>query len=79
VHWGVYSLRARGEWTLENDKITLDEYAKLPASFYPVLFNATEWVLMAKKAGMKYVTFTAKHHDGFAMWHTKQKGGDVCV
>lgn len=55
IHWGVYSLLARGEWVLHNDGMTLDQYKALPGQFNPYLFNATAWVLMAKNAGMRYV------------------------
>lgn len=72
IHWGVYSLLGRGEWVLNNDRLTLEQYQELPPNFNPVDFNATEWALMAKDAGMSYITFTSKHHDGFCMWHTKQ-------
>ena len=40
-------------------------------------FNAAEWVSMAKNAGMKYITITSKHHDGFAMFATKQNKWNI--
>ena len=40
IHWGVYSMLGNGEWVMHNRKINYQEYAKLPASFYPVNFNA---------------------------------------
>src|SRR6266849_6298262 len=62
---------------MNNDKITVAEYEKLPARFNPTEFNPAEWVAMVKDAGMKYITITSKHHDGFAMWGTKQSDWDI--
>ncbi len=77
VHWGVYSVLGDGEWALQNRRLTLAEYEKLPAQFNPVEFDAAEWVGIAKAAGVKYITITSKHHDGFAMFHTKQSDWDI--
>jgi alpha-L-fucosidase len=71
IHWGVYSTLANGEWIMNTRQIPIKAYEKLPSFFNPTAFNAEEWVLMAKNAGMKYITFTSKHHDGFAMWDSK--------
>ena len=51
--------------------IPFEEYTKLAERFNPTEYDPEEWVLLAKKAGMKYICFTAKHHDGFCMWNTK--------
>jgi alpha-L-fucosidase len=72
VHWGVYSVLGDGEWVMNNKKISVAEYEKLAPKFNPVEFNAAEWVAMVKDAGVNYITITSKHHDGFAMWGTKQ-------
>src|SRR5262245_43198723 len=56
VHWGVYSVLADGEWVMNNRRIRVAEYEKLPAYFNPVAFDPAEWVALAKAAGMKYVT-----------------------
>jgi alpha-L-fucosidase len=71
VHWGVYSVLGDGEWVMQNKKIPISDYEKLPAAFNPIEFNAAEWVSIAKGAGMKYITITSKHHDGFAMFDSK--------
>ena len=47
------------------------EYEKLAEAFNPIYFDAEEWVLLAKDAGMNYIVVTAKHHDGFALYHSK--------
>jgi alpha-L-fucosidase len=71
IHWGVYSVLGDGEWVMQLKKIPVSEYEKLPARFNPTEFNAAEWVALAKAAGMKYITITSKHHDGFAMFDSK--------
>jgi len=77
IHWGVHSVLGKGEWVMNNDKMSIAEYEKLPARFNPTGFNAAQWVAMAKDAGMKYITITSKHHDGFAMWGGKQGDWDI--
>jgi alpha-L-fucosidase len=57
---------------MEQKKVPIADYEKFVPKFNPVEFNAAEWVALAKNAGMKYITITSKHHDGFAMWATKQ-------
>lgn len=71
IHWGVYSVLGDGEWVMNNQRIPISTYEKLPAFFNPTEFNPAEWVQMAKEAGMKYITITSKHHDGFAMWDSQ--------
>jgi alpha-L-fucosidase len=71
IHWGVYSVLGDGEWVLQNRKLKLDEYERLPKFFNPQEFDAKAWVGLAKAAGMKYITITSRHHDGFAMFDSK--------
>ena len=81
VHWGLYSLLAGeykdrysgvyAEWIQAHLAIPNAEYGKLTKAFNPVFFNAEEWVKLAKDCGMKYFVVTSKHHDGFAMFHSK--------
>ena len=79
VHWGPYCLyggvyngfnqrRGGAEWIMNRCKIPVREYRAKACTFNPVDFNAEELVLTAKNAGMKYIIFTTKHHDGFAMF-----------
>jgi alpha-L-fucosidase len=77
IHWGVYSIPARGEWVMNTEKIPVKEYEKFPPQFNPVKFNAEEWVRIAKDAGMKYIVITSKHHDGFCMWDSKVSSYDI--
>ena len=71
IHWGVYSVLGDGEWIMETRPINRTGYAKLPAFFNPTKFDPAAWVTLAKAAGMKYITITSKHHDGFAMFNSK--------
>lgn len=79
VHWGVYSVLGKtgAEWVMNHDKMSIDEYEKLPPQFNPVKFDADEWCRMVKDAGMKYITITSKHHDGFAMFDSKVSDYDI--
>lgn len=81
VHWGISAIlgglwhgkhvEGLAEWIQFKAKIPLAEYAQLAKTFNPVDFNAREWVRMAAEAGAKYFVYTAKHHDGFAMFHSR--------
>ena len=72
LHWGIYSEFAQGEWYLNEGKLRQEEYQKAASCFYPILFDANQWVRAIKDSGAKYITFTSRHHDGFSMWKTKQ-------
>lgn len=81
VHWGLYSLlggeyhgkrvRNYAEWIQSAMAIPNSEYARLAECFHPIYFDAEAWVRLAKDAGMQYFVFTAKHHDGFAMFRSR--------
>jgi alpha-L-fucosidase len=71
IHWGIYSVMGNGEWVMYQQKIPYNNYKRLADFFNPQEFNAKEWVRMAKNAGMKYITITSRHHDGFSMFKTK--------
>lgn len=87
IHWGVYSLPG-GEWKgkrvggyaehlMRKEKISRQEYLDLAHRFNPTEFDAEEWILTAKKAGMRYFIITAKHHDGFALFDSKVSDFDM--
>ena len=71
IHWGVYSLLGQGEWVMQNRPIAVADYEWLAGTFNPAKFDAHAWVGLAKAAGMKYITITSRHHDGFAMFGSK--------
>ena len=84
IHWGVYSgaegiwkgekLRygnGYAEWIRYRNRIDRNEYLSLLDRFDWDKIDPEKWVLLAKKAGMKYITLTAKHHDGFALWDSQ--------
>jgi alpha-L-fucosidase len=85
IHWGLYAVSAGkyGDkdtyeaWLMNHAHIPVAEYAKYADKFNPVKFNAEEWVKTAKGAGMKYMIITSKHHEGFAMFHTKVDGYNI--
>jgi alpha-L-fucosidase len=87
IHWGVYSVPAGtyegkqipslGEWIMYNAKIPVATYASYTQQFDPEKFDADQWVSLAQAAGMKYMVITAKHHDGFAMFHSKVDGYNI--
>lgn len=71
IHWGPVSLRGTEIGWSRGSQVPVEEYDNLYKEFNPVLFNADTWVKTAKDAGMKYLTITSKHHDGFCLWPTK--------
>ena len=70
IHFGPVTLRGTEIGWSRNREVPAAEYDTLYREFNPVLFNADTWVRSAKQAGMKYLTITAKHHDGFCLWPT---------
>jgi alpha-L-fucosidase len=83
IHWGPYSLLAgewngqrvpvgtEAEWIMQRFNIPVKEYREMARRMNPVNFNPQQWVSLAKATGMKYLVITAKHHDGFAMYHSR--------
>jgi alpha-L-fucosidase len=72
IHYGLYSQLGKGEWVQLRDTIPLEEYALLKENFTASGFDADFIVKLAKKAGMKYITITSKHHDGFCLFRTSE-------
>lgn len=77
IHWGIYSVLGDGEWVMQIKKIDKKTYERVAEFFNPIDFNPQEWVSIAKKAGMKYITITTRHHDGFSMFYTKQSDWNI--
>jgi alpha-L-fucosidase len=68
--WKGQEISGIGEWIMQKARIPVAEYEPLAAQFNPVAFDAAAWVQLARKAGMRYVVLTSKHHDGFCMYKT---------
>jgi alpha-L-fucosidase len=72
VHWGLYAQLGRHEWVMNRERIPIKEYEKLAATWKPKPRPARDWARLAKKAGMKYMVMTTKHHEGFCLWDSQQ-------
>ena len=85
LHWGLYSILAGkwkdderwAEWIRNNAQIPVKDYDTLLERWNPAAFDPDEWALLAKRAGMKYVVLTTKHHDGFCLWNSPVGEFDV--
>lgn len=84
IHWGLYAVPGiieswqicSEDWIERDSTVAYEDYKKwywgLSKEFNPVKFNPEQWASVAKEAGMRYLVFTTKHHDGFNMFDTKQ-------
>jgi alpha-L-fucosidase len=72
VHWGLYSIPGWHEQHQWRGRVTRNEYVKLAQQWNPTKFNPEQWLDLMEEAGMKYITLTTKHHDGFCLWDSKQ-------
>jgi len=84
IHWGIYAVPGiieswsicSEDWIERDSTMKYDDYKKwywgLSEKFNPTAFNPGQWAKAGKDAGMKYLVFTTKHHDGFAMFDTKE-------
>ncbi|MFO7618037.1 MAG: alpha-L-fucosidase [Bacteroidales bacterium] len=77
VHWGPISLKGTEIGWSRGRELPIAEYDSLYLRFNPELFNADEWISIAKEAGMKYFVITTKHHDGFSIWPSKHTDYDI--
>jgi alpha-L-fucosidase len=72
IHWGLYAILGEHEQYWQRWNVPGGEYVKLADKFNPVDFDPAVWLDLAQEAGMEYLVFTAKHHDGFCMWNSRQ-------
>ena len=77
IHWGIYSMYGQGEWALNYNGLTHEEYSKMAGGFYPAGFDAAEWVSAIKASGARYICITTRHHDGFSMFDSKCTDYDI--
>lgn len=70
IHWGLYAVTGVQDQVFARMNWPRDKYEALINEFDPTMYDPEKWVLLAKAAGMKYICFTTKHHDGFCMWDT---------
>ncbi|MCC7230090.1 MAG: alpha-L-fucosidase [Fimbriimonadaceae bacterium] len=77
IHWGPVSLKGTEIGWSRGAQVPSAEYDQLYLRFNPTKFDADAWMKLAKDAGMKYVVPTAKHHDGFCIWPTKQTSHNI--
>lgn len=70
VHYGLYSIPARGEWVRSTERMPKGQYDPYFMEFDARDFRPEEWARLARRAGMKYAVLTAKHHDGFCLFHS---------
>ena len=71
IHFGLYSIPGRGEWTMYSERIPAAEYARLADQFHPEPGCAKEWISAAAAAGAKYVVLTTRHHDGYCLFDSR--------
>ena len=81
IHWGLYSIAADdwpgvphgrySEWLMSRGVPHEDYRRALTPRFHPRAYDPAAWAALAREAGMEYVVFTTKHHDGFSLWDTQ--------
>ncbi len=87
IHWGPYSqlsgiynekqISGIGDWIMERAAIPVSEYEQYARQLNPDNYQADDWVRLAKESGLKYIIFTAKHHDGFCLWNSAYTDYDI--
>lgn len=71
IHYGLYSQLGRNEWAMALENYDIKEYERLAETFKPKEGTIRKWAELAKKAGMKYMVLTTRHHEGFSLWDSK--------
>ncbi|MCU7548797.1 alpha-L-fucosidase [Chitinophagaceae bacterium LB-8] len=78
IHWGIYAVNGIDEsWSFHNKKISHADYMKQMKGFTASRYNPEEWAALIKESGARYAVITTKHHDGVALWPTKEKHYNV--
>ena len=71
IHWGLYSIHGWHEQEQWRGRVPRSNYVQLAKQWNPTRFDPDQWLDAAQQAGMSYVCFTTKHHDGFCLWNTQ--------
>lgn len=78
IHWGIYAVNGIDEsWSFYNKKISHADYMKQLNGFTASRYNPEEWASLIKESGARYAVMTTKHHDGVALWATRQNHFNV--
>jgi alpha-L-fucosidase len=78
IHWGIYSVNGIDEsWSFYNEYLPYEDYMKQLNGFTAKNYDPEAWAKLIKESGARYAVMTSKHHDGVALWDTKQ--GDLSV
>lgn len=71
IHWGLYAQLGRHEWAMNRERIPVEEYEKLAATWKPKPNAPRAWAKLARQAGMRYMVLTTKHHEGFCLFNSR--------
>ena len=78
IHWGIYAVNGIGEsWSFFNKEISHKDYMKQLEGFTASRYNPDEWAALIKASGARYAVITTKHHDGVALWPTRENHYNV--
>jgi alpha-L-fucosidase len=78
IHWGIYAVKGTDEsWAFFNNKISWPDYMAQMKGFTASRYNPEAWAALIQESGARYAVLTTKHHDGVALWNTKQQHYDV--
>lgn len=78
IHWGIYSVKGIDEsWSFHNRKISWKDYMTQLNGFNGKAYDPEKWASLIEESGARYAVLTTKHHDGVALWDTREKHYDV--
>jgi alpha-L-fucosidase len=78
IHWGIYAVNGIDEsWSFYNGKISYDDYMKQLNGFTAAKYDPGAWARLFQESGARYAVLTSKHHDGVALWNTRQSDLNV--
>ena len=78
IHWGIYAVNGIDEsWSFYNGYLSYDDYMKQLNGFTATKYDPDAWARLFRESGAKYAVLTSKHHDGVALWNTRQSDLNV--